>query len=334
MLVAVDAGGSSTRAVVLDPAGHCLGLGTAGSGNPLASGPDAVALELGDALRQAMVSAGVPPSSVANVVVAMAGAGSAQSAADPKHAGIAAGISAAGLEAPWVLESDLLAMFQAGSCALEGHALIAGTGAAAIRVRDGRVEVVADAAGWLLGDEGSGFWIGHQVVRAVIADLDGRGPSTVLTPLLLSRLGIGETGRSGRDFLVHLIEKLYAMRPVQLAQFAPLVSDADGDDVAVAILDEAARRLARTLATVVDDRIAGPLVLGGSVLLHQASIASYVEASFHRAGGVGPVVRVADGLAGAAVLALRHGGFSVDPAVFARVGESLAGLRGRSAAGH
>ena len=81
-----------------------------------------------------------------------------------------------------MVESDLLAMFCAGSSDLDGHALVAGTGSAAIRVRGGEVEGVSDGSGWLLGDEGSGFWIGHHIVRAAVADLDGRGPWTGLAP--------------------------------------------------------------------------------------------------------------------------------------------------------
>jgi glucosamine kinase len=328
-LVAVDAGGSSTRAVVLDSAGRCLGLGTAGSGNPVSSSPEGVALALGDAVRQATVSAGAPPASIAIAVVAMAGARSVLSAADPGHGGIAAGLQAAGVAAPFIVESDLLAMFCTGSAALEGHALVAGTGAAAIRVRDGGVEAVSDGTGWLLGDDGSGFWIGHRVVRAVVAALDGRGPSTGLTPLVLDRLGIVGTGESRPTSLSRLTEIVYGMRPVQLARFAPLAFTVGDDEVAGAIVEGASQALARSLAAVVDNELDGPLVLGGSVLLHQESVASAVETSFRRQGGAGAVVRVADGVAGAAALALRHGGVDVDDAVFARIGASLADLRER-----
>jgi glucosamine kinase len=78
---------------------------------------------------------------------------------------------------------------------------------------------------------------------------------------------------------------------------------------------------------VVDDRTVGPLVLGGSVLLHQASVASAVEAAFRGRVGSGEVVRVADGVVGAAVLGLRASGVVVDSSVFDRLRGSLADLR-------
>jgi glucosamine kinase len=328
LLVAVDAGGSSTRAVLFDSAGRCLGLGTAGSANPISSGRGSVERSLQDAVRQAAGSAGVAPTSVSSVVVAMAGARSRPSPAGPEQDEIAAGLSAAGVDAPFVVESDLLAMFCAGSSALGGYALVAGTGAAAIRVGDGEVEAVCDGAGWLLGDDGSGFWIGHRVARAVVAALDGRAPATALTPLVLDRLGIDGADERRRSPLSRLTEAVYGMRPVQLAQLAPLAFALD-DDVATGIVEDAARALAGTLAAVVDDRTDGPLVLGGSVLLHQAVVATAVEAAFRRRGGTGDVVRVADGVVGAAVLALRRSGVVVSPAVFDRVAGSLADLRQR-----
>jgi N-acetylglucosamine kinase-like BadF-type ATPase len=328
LLVAVDAGGSSTRAVVVDSTtGHCLGLGTAGSGNPVSSGPEGVERALGAAVRQATASAGVLPSAIAGAAVAMAGARSVRSDAGPEHPSITAALTAAGVDAPFVVESDLLAMFCAGSSDLDGHALVAGTGSAAIRVRGGEVEGVADGSGWLLGDEGSGFWIGHHVVRAVVEDLDGRGPATGLTPLVLAQLGIDDTHESRRSSLSRLTQIVYDMRPVRLARFAPVAFSVGGDAVALTITEGAAEALARTLGSVLDPAIDGPLVLGGSVLLHQAKVAVAVETSFRLRGGAGRVVRVADGVAGAAALVLRHHGVVVDAAVFARIEASLASLR-------
>jgi N-acetylglucosamine kinase-like BadF-type ATPase len=326
-LVAVDAGGSSTRAVVVDATGHCLGLGIAGSGNPISAGPEGMVLAVGAAVRQAIEAAGMEPSAVAGAAVAMAGARSVRSAAGPEHPSITAALAAAAVHAPFVVESDLLAMFCAGSSDLDGYALVAGTGAAAIRVRGGEVEDVSDGSGWLLGDEGSGFWIGHHVVRAVVADLDGRGPATRLTPLALAQLGIDEAHESPRSSLRRLTESVYDMRPVRLARFAPMAFAVGDDTVALAIVAGASDALAHTLGSVLDNEIDGPLVLGGSVLLHQATVAAAVEKSFRERGGTGRVVRVADGVAGAAALALRNHGVIVDSAVFTRIEASLADLR-------
>ena len=124
-----------------------------------------------------------------------------------------------------------------------------------------------------------------------------------------------------------MTEIVYGMRPVELARFAPVAFTVGDDAVAVAIVEGASEALARSLGSVLDPGIDGPLVMGGSVLLHQASVAAAVETSFRQRGGAGHVVKVADGVAGAAALALRHRGVTVDADVFARIAASLATLR-------
>ncbi|MDX6319734.1 MAG: hypothetical protein QOD35_3134, partial [Nocardioidaceae bacterium] len=227
-LVAVDAGGTSTRAVVIHPTGQCLGYAVAGSGNPTAVGAETAAGSVAEGIMGAMRRAGVPSTRVRLVVLAMAGAGSTSVAAEMgrRLAGI-------GLDAPLAFESDLLATYFSGTSAPDGYAVIAGTGAGAIRVEDGRQVAVADGLGWLLGDEGSGFWIGHRVVRAVLADLDGRGPSTALTALMLARLGVPAPSevRDRRPILA-VVRTLYDGPPVRLADYAGLVFEVEGDETA------------------------------------------------------------------------------------------------------
>jgi N-acetylglucosamine kinase-like BadF-type ATPase len=152
-----------------------------------------------------------------------------------------------------VLEHDLLGMFHSGTAALDGYALIAGTGTVAARIRRGQLDRVVGGKGWLLGDAGGGFWIGHAVTRAVVASLDGQGPDTALTDLMLEALGIrGETeNRSEREeILRQLVSVLYARPPISLADFAPLAFAAYEDPVARPILIGAAAALANLLAAV------------------------------------------------------------------------------------
>src|ERR1039457_6734945 len=44
--------------------------------------------------------------------------------------------------------------------------------------------------GWFLGGDGSGVWLGREVLRAVLADLDGLGPATKLTARVATELGV------------------------------------------------------------------------------------------------------------------------------------------------
>jgi N-acetylglucosamine kinase-like BadF-type ATPase len=318
-LVAVDAGGTSTRAAVLRPPGQCLGYAVAGSGNPVAVGPQAAAASVAESVIEALSRADVPATRIRLVVLAMAGAGTTSVAAEVR--GRLAGI---GLDAPLVFESDLLATYFSGTHRPDGYAVIAGTGAGAIRVEDGRQAAVADGLGWLLGDEGSGFWIGQRVVRAALADLDGRGPSTVLTALMLARLGVPAPSYAGdREPITAVVRALYAGPPVRLADYAGLVFEAGRDGTADRILDDAVAALARTLAAVRSPAVPGPVVLGGGILGHRPEVAGRLAA----ASGAQEVHAVADGAVGVSVLALRRFGTYVDAAVFQQLTTSLTAVR-------
>jgi N-acetylglucosamine kinase-like BadF-type ATPase len=318
-LVAVDAGGTSTRAVVVDPAGRCRGYAVAGSGNPTAVGPETAAASVAESVVEALRRAEVPAARIRLVVLAMAGAGSTSVAPETRR-----GLADIGLDAPLVFESDLLATYFSGTPLPDGYAVIAGTGAGAIRVEDGRQVAVADGLGWLLGDEGSGFWIGHRVVRAALADLDGRGPVTALTPLLLARLGVPAPSAAGdREPILAVVRSLYAGPPVRLADHAGLVFEVCGDPTADGILDEAAAALGRTLTAVRSLTVSGPVVLGGGILGRARELADRLTAMCD----VEQVHTVADGTVGVSVLALRHAGTHVDAAVFERLTTSLEAVR-------
>src|SRR5436305_8154 len=67
----------------------------------------------------------------------------------------------------------------------------AGTGAGAAVIDDGALVRRADGYGWLVGDEGSGVWIGTEAVRAALRAYDGRGAPTTLAESV-PRLLLGE----------------------------------------------------------------------------------------------------------------------------------------------
>ncbi|WP_168203753.1 N-acetylglucosamine kinase [Humibacter ginsenosidimutans] len=319
-LLAVDAGGTSTRAVVVNTDGRCIGYGRAGSGNPISSGTEHASREVSAAASAALAQASLR-NVTASTVLAMAGSRTYVSTD-----WITSALGVIGVVGEVVLESDLLATFCSGAWEHDGYAIVAGTGAAAIRVRDGRQDLSADGLGWLLGDDGSGFWIGNRVVRAAAAQLDGRGPQTGLTALALAATGIPsdtstEPGEDGRpEALRLLLDAVYGLRPIELARFAPLVFAAGDDPVAGSIITDARSALHTTLKAIDTPEVTGPAVGGGGVLGTLGLPLDGLE-------GVTEMRQVADGTVGAAVLALRDNGIDVDRAMFERVRDSLEELR-------
>jgi glucosamine kinase len=218
-----------------------------------------------------------------------------------------------------VLDHDLLGIFHSGTAARDGYALIAGTGTVAARIRGGRLDRVVGGKGWLLGDAGGGFWIGHAVARAVVASLDGQAPDTALTGLVLDTMGIEAdtttvAGRAG--VLRQLVSALYARPPISLAEFAPLAFAAHEDQVARPILVGASAALAELLAAVRAPDLPGPVVVGGSIIVRGMLAArTSLQAELVPPAGSDPVIPVTDGLVGAAVLVLRHAGLEVEDAL-------------------
>jgi glucosamine kinase len=324
-LLAIDVGGSTSRASLVDTAGRCLGHGRNRGGNPASNTPDFAASSIISAVDAAVADAGGGPFEIILAQVALAG--------PQVHLALGkleAAFRAVGLTGPIVFAGDLLAMFASISPATEGYCVVAGTGAGAVRIRNGEIDRVVDAAGWLLGDLGSGYWLGHEAAKAVVAELEGRGETTVLTPILLEALNIPPSrdrvlGRPAP--LRQFIDGIYALRPIELARFAPLVIAHRQDAVAAKLIAEAERFLATDFATVFDAKMPGPIALGGGVMPHltgvPASIADVVRAAGHKPD----IQLVADGSVGAIVLAMRAVGITIDEAMFRTIAISAGARR-------
>lgn len=321
ILLAVDAGGTNTRAVVVDSAGRVLGYGRAGRGNPTSAGIADAVVAVGEAATRAGAGVGRDDER-STATIAMAGEQSAAFvSAVTEHLG------AFGWQRV-VLEPDLLGVFGSGTHRTEGYALIAGTGSVAARVVGGRLDRVVGGRGWLIGDAGSGFWIGHRVVRAVVAAVDGQQPATALIEPVLTQLGIevGSGGSADRArVLKQMVSEVYALRPVQLAAFAPLAFAVHDDPTARAILVAASQALADLVAAVRVRDLPGPVVVGGSVGVHGLLAAPpELRRVLVPLAPNADVVPVPDGVVGAAVLGLRGAGVTVDEELFATLQTEVA----------
>lgn len=129
----------------------------------------------------------------------------------------------------------------------EGIILIAGTGSICLGKRDGNLFRVG-GLGRILGDEGSGYQIGLQALKAVLAEEYGWGISTELTSALKEIFQISD--------LKILISKinLGEIPPSKIASSTPVVFSkaAEQDEVAKEIIDRAASDLSYLLTTMIN----------------------------------------------------------------------------------
>jgi glucosamine kinase len=143
-----------------------------------------------------------------------------------------------------------------------GAVVAAGTGVVTLAVGAERVTRV-DGWGHTMGDAGSGFWIGREVLSAVMRAYDGRGPETSLVDEVTA------VWPSLPDAYIQLqTDPDWVRRVASFARAAAAHHEA-GDAVATGILDRAARELALSvtagLRTVgaADDADARVCMLGG-----------------------------------------------------------------------
>jgi N-acetylglucosamine kinase-like BadF-type ATPase len=125
-----------------------------------------------------------------------------------------------------------------------GVVVASGTGVVTLAVGE---KSVARVDGWgnLLGDAGSGYWIGRAALEAVMRAHDGRGPATALTAAALAEF----------PDLEHAYITLQSDpgRVRRIARYARDVAELAGtDEVAASICDDAARELVLSVSTALE----------------------------------------------------------------------------------
>ena len=181
--IGVDGGGTRSRALVGDREGRELGVADGGPGLIDPATPRVAAMAVATVARAAARRARVRLPARA-LWAGLAGAGHEQA-----RAAVEKELRGARLARRVAVGSDVEAAHADAFGEGPGVLLVAGTGSV-VRAVDPRGEVVT-VGGWgaLLGDEGGGYGIGLDGVRAVLRSADGREPPTELTGALLSATG-------------------------------------------------------------------------------------------------------------------------------------------------
>ncbi|MGE0454680.1 MAG: N-acetylglucosamine kinase [Vicinamibacteria bacterium] len=265
-VIGIDAGGTKTIGLLADESGQVQGEARAGGANLQTHGE----LEVEKVLHEIIESLS-PDRPVDAVCLGMAGVDRPRDHAVVRHL-----LRRLGHRETARVVNDAVIALVAGAAERFGIVILAGTGSIAYgEDRQGR-SARAGGFGSLLADEGSGYWLGHQVMRAAVRGSDGRGPRTALQGLLFGALGI-----QGVAELVPLVYEK-GMPKTQIAALAGLVETArqQGDTVAVEILQQGALELslaARSVALQLAFREPFTVVLAGGVFKACPSLPSMVD---------------------------------------------------------
>jgi N-acetylmuramic acid 6-phosphate etherase len=299
LVAGIDGGGTKTTVLLADEGRSILGRGTGGASNYHAAGFDAAVSAIESAVADALQKAGYPADQpLAAVTLGMAGVDRPEDRARFQD-WIANRFP--GAKVLQVSDAHLVLAACAGSD--PGLAIISGTGSI-VYAQDARGNT-ARAGGWgyLLGDEGSGYWIGLSALKAITRAWDGLGQETALTRRILDELNL-----SVPPDLVRYIYKPETSRG-EIASLSGLVEDCarSGDLIAQAILTEAAHSLAGFAASAARKlKLTCPLpcAMAGGVLVHNESIRTAIADHARLAGCLlDPIITVPEPAVGAVRLA-------------------------------
>ena len=237
-VMGVDGGATKTLAAVLDLREHTLHLGHGGSSNPDAVGAAAATASLLKATDEALGRAGIDRDGLDAAVLAIAGTDTEGVAEHVREV----------RPASWIVVNDVVGAWAAATGGEPGVGAISGTGSNVFGVGPHARAWRAGGWGHILGDEGSGYRLAVESIRAALADRERSGPETGLSAAAVDFFGV--------DSVEQLATLVYS-KPLMKGEIAAFAVETArvahaGDAVARALYDHAAAQLGAQVTAVIE----------------------------------------------------------------------------------
>ncbi|OQX96523.1 hypothetical protein B6I21_00715 [candidate division KSB1 bacterium 4572_119] len=242
-VIGVDGGGTKTELVLVDNEGNLISKERVGSTNFQAMGGPNVRQELLDGFEKIINNSKIQLSKIDHIYLGLAGAGRVS---DQKS--IADLFDDTEYQGKITVNSDAIIALAGAFGTEPGIIIISGTGAICFGSNE-RGEVVRSGGwGYLLGDEGSGYYIGREAVVSAFKDFDGRGEKTILKKKIIEHFKL-----QAIDELVPLIYQNKIDR-IKIANLAPLVFDCakKGDAISEGIIKKSGQELGKLAKAVAE----------------------------------------------------------------------------------
>jgi glucosamine kinase len=236
-LLGIDGGATKTLAAVLDIERGELHIGQGGPSNQDAVGVQAAGQALFDAADQALAGAGISDRELDGAVLAVAGTDTDAVIAHVRKE----------RSQDWIVVGDVVGAWATATGAQPGVGVISGTGSNVFGV--GRDGGAWRAGGWghLLGDEGSGYWLGVQSIKAALRDREASGPQTALSDAAVAFFEAPN---------IEALATLVYSKPLTKGEIAAFAIETAGlaergDAVACGLYEAGARELALQIGAVI-----------------------------------------------------------------------------------
>jgi N-acetylglucosamine kinase-like BadF-type ATPase len=235
-VVGIDAGATSTKGVLVNLKGDDLASGESSPFNlrfQKAGEFEEIVVQLVyDLINKAHLGGHVPGA----IGIGVAGAGRERDR-DMLHDAIANRFQ----QSVVLLHHDAYIAHYGAFAGRPGVLVTAGTGSIAFGRNAAGEERRAGGWGWMLGDEGSGWWIGREAIRAALAAWEGSGPDTRIEEMVCEHFYLETT----YDVIPQIYREKIARRDVTLLAEPVAELAKAGDAVASRIYHEAGRALGR-----------------------------------------------------------------------------------------
>ncbi len=235
-VIGLDAGGTKTVGLLADESGKILSKARGNGANLLVHGELAV-----EKVVYQIIEDLESPERISAICLGIAGVDQT----DNREL-IHSMLKRLGLRQAVRIVNDALIALVAGAPKGFGIVVISGTGSIAFGAApDGKT---ARSGGWgyLLGDEGSAFWLGHAALRLGIRAADGRGPATTIYDRVCQELNL----EGASELVSWFYDQDHSRhRVAALASLVEVAAD-DADEAAARLLDQAAGHLTRAAEAV------------------------------------------------------------------------------------
>ncbi|GGP12038.1 N-acetylglucosamine kinase [Oceanobacillus neutriphilus] len=210
-----------------------------------------------------------------------------------------------------VVENDGKIALYSETLGRDGIVSICGTGAITIGVHEAKTIRIGGWGHLVGGDPGSGYHIGSQALIAVFNELDGLGPETMLTNLILD----GEAINKMEELIPILYQNVEKQRIAAFAGYVFQAAD-QKDEVAINIIRETAKEIARRGGTLFQKLFQTdvkdiPFVLTGGIFQNEF-IVKEVTAELAATAPVKVIKAKRHPVAGSIVLVLKQQGYSAE----------------------
>ncbi len=234
IVLGVDSGGTKTKSIIVNSELKLLGIGIGGAGNYQSIGIDKAKNNIGESIEKALSEAGIKSDDLD-----VGGFGIAGLDTEKDYNKIWEFLDEMKIVEDKYLVNDVVISHYGCLRGKPGVTIVAGTGSISYGVNKEGEETRVGGWGWLIGDEGSGFYLARRGLQEATRAYDGRSEETILEKLAINHFDLSE--------FEDLFQKVYEEfnQPADISSFAEKVIEgaSKGDETSIEIVEDACEEL-------------------------------------------------------------------------------------------